>query len=115
MKLKVGQKLWLVPGSRHSEPREVTVTKVGRKWAYIDGYYHSRNTRVDMETLVLDGTIGYPDHCYLSKKAWEESTLKDRVWSAIRDKMRNSYRRPDHLSTEDLRAIEAFLGLEPTE
>lgn len=50
--LTVGQKLWLVPMERHyGQPCEVVVTKIGRKWASISGYY--RGTRIDINTLIV--------------------------------------------------------------
>ena len=35
MKLEVGQKLWLVENNHSRTQREVTVEKVGRKWAQV--------------------------------------------------------------------------------
>jgi len=49
-KLIEGQKLWWVPQrNRHAHEKEVTVLKVGRKWAQLDNH-----ERIDLETLVAD-------------------------------------------------------------
>jgi len=50
MKLAVGQKLWLVPTRGYGHEREITIERVGRKWAYFD-----RDRRLDPTTLKIDG------------------------------------------------------------
>lgn len=89
-KVVIGQKLWYVPRElRRADPREVTVTKVGRKWADVSGGHG----RINVETLEVDGR-GYssPGKCWRSReeyeaydalcKAWDElRTLLSRHWS----------------------------------
>lgn len=63
-----GQTLWLVPSRyRHSgEPREVTITKVGRKWLTLNNGY-----RAAVDGLALDGgEYSSPGVCYLTREAW---------------------------------------------
>lgn len=71
MKLSEGQKLWWVP--QHSlgmKGREVTVLKVGRKWAELDN-----GERIDLETLISDGGRYAPNgRCYLRMN-------RPRLWS----------------------------------
>ena len=52
--IKTGQKLWFVPNYAQGfgKEREVTVGKVGRKWADIGAH------RIDAETLRADGGHG---------------------------------------------------------
>lgn len=59
-----GEKLWLVLSRRHGGGREVTVTKVGRKWVTLD-----TGDRFDKNTGLLDGW-GY------TPMGWSYKTIK---------------------------------------
>ena len=80
-KLQEGQKLWWVySSSRRGQPREVTVTKVGRKWAQIDN-----NCRIDIETLLADGGDHMsPGGCYLSKDIYDAEVALQKAWSGMK-------------------------------
>lgn len=102
--LKVGQKLWLQSSVRYLLSREVTVTKVGRKWAYID----NERYRIDKETLDIDGD-GYcsPGKCYHSKDEYEALlALYDR-WRGLSKKMDCM---PLDMTFEKINQIEQLLG-----
>ncbi len=74
--IQVGQKLWRVASRRRGgNGFEVTVSKVGRKWAELDGY---ATGRIDLETLCVDGgNYMSPATCYLSRESYEaECTLR---------------------------------------
>lgn len=76
-KLEVGQKLWFVP--RHSQAREITVTKVGRKWADADG----TKGRICLETLgVVEGGYTF-GRCVLDREAYEASLEHGKAWRAL--------------------------------
>lgn len=70
--LKVGQQLWFVPRERRSsQPKFVTVTKVGRDWAYVSGHRH--NSRVSLVSLDIDGgEYASPGRCYLNREEYEQ-------------------------------------------
>lgn len=55
---KVGDEVYLTSQSR-KEPLLVTITRVGRKWAYVEAY--SREYAFDKVTGRENCTIGYPD------------------------------------------------------
>lgn len=79
-----GQKLWMVPRHRYmGEPREVTITKVGRKWLTLDNRH-----RAAVDGLTLDGgEYMSPGVCYLTRQEWEiEKTLLGNRW--LRDSRR---------------------------
>lgn len=104
--LEVGQKLWMVPAVRYlGEPRWVTVTKVGRKWASID----IRGYRIDLTTLRIDGaTHASPGRCWLSKTAYDDVASADRAWQSLRANM-NRWR-PDAVTREDIATAARLLG-----
>lgn len=105
MTLKVGQELWLVP----REPRRrtsacfVTVKKIGRKWAEIDGPCWG-GYRIDVNTLAVDGR-GYtsPGQCYVDKAAWDFEALRQDTWMQLVRFMGNRYSPPEGVSTEDIK------------
>lgn len=108
-KLVVGQKLWLVPNERYfGQPMEVTITKVGRKWATcIQG---RREYRVDMDTLMVDGgDYTSPAQCYLSRKAHEDHEAAAHAWSDLLRVIDRTATPPAHLVADDIREIQARL------
>lgn len=81
--LQVGQKLYFVHADprRGTEGEEMTVTKIGRKWAdtaHARGYaWH----KINMETLSADGgQYSPPGRAYLSKTDHEEETRLQDAW-----------------------------------
>lgn len=108
-KLVVGQKLWYVPGDRHSptqRPHEVTVASVGRKWATL-----TNRTRVDMGTMQVEYTgYGWHGQCWLSRAEWEAEEYRQRAWRLIREAI--GYRdAPSDISTDAIRQAAALLGI----
>ena len=106
-KLKVGQKLWWVPRYNRTQPQhEVTVTKVGRKWAQLDNHY-----RISLETFKADGG-GYapPGTCYPSKAHFDAITELNVAWNHFIGDLRNM-RLPDGVTVEDVEAARKLLRM----
>lgn len=84
MTLEVGQKLWYVRtsyGTLPIEGREVTITKIGHKWAALDRGTH----RIDIKTLWVDGAgFASPGRCWLNREAWEANERILNAWNALR-------------------------------
>ena len=116
-KLEVGQKLWLVTngwrgGFRSALPgEEVTVTKVGRKWAELD---HGRKTRIDINTLRVDSQgFGHsPGRCYLSREVYEIEVRDSETWRVFHNWTRDKYGKPDGLTADAIREAAKLLGFE---
>ena len=108
-KLVVNQTLWFVGAGRDNRSRgqgEVTVTKVGRKWIEVKGFY---DCRIDVDTLQADGA-GYssPGRCYASEAAWREREGHRRAWVALRSAMPMAC--PDGVTLEQIVAASKLLG-----
>jgi hypothetical protein len=105
-----GQKLWFVSSQRHGgEPREVTVGKIGRKWATIS----SGADRIDRETLVADGgQYISPGRCYLSQQAYEDAKRLSDDWRAFTtDVEKTRWHVPPGVTPETIAHVRAILNL----
>lgn len=106
--LSVGQTLWMVPSARYAGPPcEVTVTRVGRKWAEISrgGY------RIDKTTLYIDGgDYSSPGRCYLTRAEHDNEVAMQRAWDALRNLVERKYTPPDGMTVEAIRAALVALG-----
>jgi len=107
--LRAGQKLWYVPvAARFEKPREVEVTKVGRRWAHL-----GECLRVDLETLRADGG-GFPSpgRCYLSRETWEQKQALNSGWESLRKEFFDGWpsKRPPHVTLEIIAQIRALLS-----
>ena len=80
--LQVGQKIYWVPNKRNQMvEQEVTVEKVGKKWATISGGRY----RIDIETLRADGgNYSSPGCCYLDRMAYDAELEASRTWDKFR-------------------------------
>lgn len=111
--LQEGQKLYLkysVYSNRSKlPPREVTIEKVGRKWAYLlDTDY-----RIDINTLRIDGgNYLSPGRCYLTLAHYENEVLQYRIWNIFRNTIHNRINPPKNLTPERMKSIlqEMFSG-----
>lgn len=97
--LSVGQGLYYVP--KYGDPRIVTVTKVGRKWATIgEGY---AGFRIDLQTLAADGgDYSSPGQCYLSQAEYKATKARRGAWDEFRRVVDDRYAVPPHLSIHDI-------------
>lgn len=108
--LAVGDKLWFVHRERrHSSGQEVTVVNVGRKWAKL-----SNRERIDMETLVADGS-GYtsPGQAYLSEADYAAKVSRDRAFDSFRRKVEAfGYYQRMSITEDQVRRAAAILGID---
>lgn len=106
-KLQEGQKLWWVYSSnRRGQPREVTVTKVGRKWAQLDN-----NCRIDIETLLADGgDYMSPGCCYLSKDIYDSGVALQKAWSEMKRDIQYAST-PEGVTVVDIQAARTLLRM----
>lgn len=104
-----GQKLWMVPHQRYiGEPREVTITKVGRKWLTLDSGH-----RAAVDGLALDGGGGYssPGVCYLTREAWEADKALNDAWDKLRKDVELVRRVPNAIAVQDIYDARKLLRL----
>ncbi len=111
MSLEVGQKLWFVPNSRRGNPKEVTVEKVGRRWATLD-----ISERVDVNTLEVDaGEFTTWATCYLSEEDHRKIVELSVAWSDFAQELRSMYSRPKSVTLEDIVKCREILGMKKQE
>lgn len=65
---KVGDKLWFVPGDNRRDGREITVTKIGKKYFYAD------YTKFDAASWEEMSDYS-PGRCFISKDEYEKVCL----------------------------------------
>lgn len=108
MKLQVGQKLWWVPNHGcFGSPREVTISKVGRKYATID-----RGAQIDIETLLQKPQRGYSSigKCHLSREVWEAERKLFSTWQNFHRRL--CHTPPANITLDDILATAARWGIE---
>jgi hypothetical protein len=105
--LTVGQTLWYVPRElRFQKPSEVTVQKIGRKWAQVD-----YRLRIDVQTLIADGgDYSSPGRCYLSREEYEAELARRDAWRDFCKLLRWS-RQPRAATIEAIEQAQILLGL----
>jgi len=111
--LKVGDKVWYVANQRHRsapiEQREMTVTKVARKWVTLD-WPNWRPMRIDKETWIADGGgFTSPGRCYASKEAYAEYLLVSAAWTNLVRRM--PYLPPPDVDLAWIEAVHRRLGI----
>lgn len=106
--MEVGQQLWWVwTEKRRGDNKYVTVTKIGRKWVYVDKGY-----RLDPLTMRVDGE-GYtsPATCYLSKEEYEKKRDLEAAWNGLRSRLRDAWAAPKGVTKEDVLQAARLLRL----
>lgn len=108
--LEVGQKLWFV--DQHSYRKaserghEVTITKIGRKWATI-----GPGLRIDLQTLWADGgAYSSPGRCYLSADDYLSEMAKVDLWRDFSSRV-SRYNPPNGVTVETIRQVADLLGI----
>ena len=108
--LAVGDTVWLVWNERRrGAPRDAVVSKVGRKWVYIDnGYY-----RFDVDTWRVDGGKHMsPATIYESKETWEKEESLENAWRRFAENVRNQYGTvPSGATEEAIEQAAKLLGI----
>ena len=103
---RAGETLFVV--FQHSEPREMTVESVGRKWVTLDDerYRFARGSRQ------LDGK-GYssPGTVYDSRQQYDAELERRKLWLRLRELTQRSA--PDHLDNTQLEQALKLLGGNP--
>lgn len=105
--LTVGQKLWFVPSQRYKPAGEITVTKVGRKWAETEGH---RCKRIDMETMREDSDVA-PGRAYLSREDYNSKVEISKGIRALRNII-DRWGSSDSLTLDDIREVTRILKIE---
>lgn len=107
--LRVGDKLWYVPRERRDgDGREVTVAKIGRRWATMEGAWP---LRIDMETLAADGgEYSSPGSCFASREAYEAYIALVAAWGDFVMRL-TRWRPPAGVDLEWIEAARVRLGL----
>lgn len=108
MTLTARQVVWYVPW--HGNPRNMTVSKVGRKWA-------ATEERPDLKILIGTDEVHVPNFgrvgtIYLSREAREEQARLSAAWDDVRKDLYGKVTRPDAVTVEDINAARRLLGLE---
>jgi hypothetical protein len=108
---KVGQKFWWVSNDANVRTqREVIVEKVGRVWVTLSNGY-----RVDKVTRAVErqewGTA-IPGVCWPSKEEFERHDRTEKAWTTLQRKVRETWRIPDDVTLEDIKAAAMYLKLE---
>ncbi len=101
-KPKVGDVLWYESSSRLFRDEEVTITKVGRKWAYFG------HDRFEIGTCYVDG--GYwssPGRLWATRADAEEYNLTESRWRTLKSSM--AYGPPDGVTSADVEAAAKLL------
>lgn len=110
-KTSVGQKLWLVL-HRHrntAEEREVTVVKVGRKWAELDYPFYSPY-KISLEHWHIDGgKYSSPGSCYASEQDYKDTVVREALWRKFQQRV--SWATPENITTERIKELAVELGV----
>lgn len=104
----VGSMVWVV--RRYGKGGYRTITKIGRRWVYLDSGDRFEADDFDMR---IDGR-GYssPGRCYASKAEYERSLLINKAWSDTYSRL--TYSRPGCLNDIDsINRVRELVGLEP--
>lgn len=93
--LKVGQTVYVK--RERGELQETTITKVGRKYFYLE---YPSGLKIDKETLKEVSYTGWPATVYLDREEYENKILKNQLAQRL-----YRYHNWDGLSIESLRKI----------
>lgn len=103
MTWEVGQEVFV-----EGKPR--VITKVGRKWGYLNGPW---NTRFALETGTIDSEYGATTKVWREKNEYLETVLADKLFAHLRRSL--NWRRPAKLGSKELLDVLTMLGIDPPE
>lgn len=114
MKFAVGQKLWFRYSGGSGGGEEITITSVGRKWAYFKRWAHTE-WRISADGRVLDGSAHatYCGQVYASEKVYQDVYALNRAWTDLLSDLRDlQYRKqPPDISHDVIGAVRELLNL----
>ena len=103
--MKAGDKLWLV--TKYQGDREITVGKIGTKWAATD----NGRCRLNIDTMqVFDGTY-HVGMAYQSEQAYRDQEALRDAWEEFRAKVRMAVGVPEGMTPESIAQATAWLGV----
>lgn len=105
--LTIGQKLYFVPSYNGYAAYEMTVKKLGRKWAHCSARAY-QTVRIDIETLHAheDDATG---RTYLSQAEYEQELAVQAAWRDLRLKVARRYSEPTGLTVEAIQQAKKLL------
>lgn len=113
MTLTVGQTLWFFPGWR-GKPYQITVTKLGRKWAKVKGDY-GRDFEIDIETLrekPHPQGVGTQGCAYLSEQEYDKQLILNKNWWDFTSRL-PKISPPPSMTYEQIETIREMCGVPP--
>jgi hypothetical protein len=103
--MKPGDKLWLV--TNYQGDREITVGKIGTKWAATD----NRRWRLNLDTMqVFDGAY-HVGMAYESEQAYRDQQALIDAWEEFRAQVRLAVGVPPGMTLESIAHATAWLGV----
>lgn len=97
MKIELNKEVFLVGignNARYKTPTHIaTVSKIGRKWFYVDcpdAPYVARDNKFSLEDGICDGKGYMPEwQAYESEKQWREDRERPNVTNSITNSLKN--------------------------
>lgn len=105
-KLKIGQIVYFRPDRYNKNGRESKITKIGRKYFYVDatGGYNTRKVSIEEMRVYVDG-YGWAESVYLSKQDIKNEDEYNETESCIRKQFDHFYQQKEKLTLHQLRRI----------
>lgn len=112
--MRIGDKLWFVQmaynGREKGEGKDLTITKVGRLYAYSQAEW--RLYKINLESLaVVDERGQFDGQCYPSKEAHEMEKLRQQEWKRLYQWIDKSWTAPDNVTLPEIIQIQVLLGM----
>jgi hypothetical protein len=106
--VKVGDVLWYQPSDTRYKGHEITVTKVGRKYAYFE-----HNSRFSLDKGIHD-CPGYSPlgRVYADRTIREAEAALASAWLSLRKDFDCRWKPPEGVTTEAIQQARALLGLD---
>ncbi len=105
--VKVGDVLWYQPMDTRYAGREITVTKVGRKYAYFE-HWNRFGLDNGLHRSAGNSTRG---RVYANKSIREAEASLERAWSSFRNDFQGCYTPPAGATIDNINQARALLGL----
>lgn len=112
--MKIGDKLWFVQtsyiGEEKGEGKELTITKVGRLYAYSQAEW--RLYKIQISNLSVTDERSYHDgQCYLSKDAYVLEKLRQEEWRLLKKLVECQWNAPEGVTLPEIMQIQVLLGM----